>query len=202
MIKAIICDLDGAYFVGGKEHFIKNLVKKYNLDEEVVRTMFLSSDEMMAYKRGEISDEDYWQHFTGDLKLDISQKGVADLLAGGYDCDEKITNLVRSLPDANIQPVICSNNFPLRVKALNEKFDFLKDFSAKVFSYEVGKLKLEGFDMFEKVVERSGLEKEEILMFDNGEENIRHAIEFGFVGILYEGYLDLIAELEKMGVEI
>jgi len=51
MIKGVICDLDGAYFTQGKEHFITTLVTKYKADEEVVRTLFYSSD-LMADSNG------------------------------------------------------------------------------------------------------------------------------------------------------
>lgn len=202
MIKGVICDLDGAYFIHGKENFIKNVVEKFKVTEDDILTMFFSSDTIMDYKRGKIDDEQYWNKFITKLNINTTQEALENLLIEGYEQDERIVNLVKSLQDNSIQTIICSNNFPVRVKKLDEKFNFLANFTVSVFSYEVGKLKLEGFDMYDAVVKKTNIAREDILMFDNGTENIAHAKAFGFSTILYQNYLQLMEELEKFEIKI
>jgi FMN phosphatase YigB (HAD superfamily) len=202
MIKGIICDLDGAYFVHGKENFVKNVSEKYKVATSDVKTMFFSSESVMEYKRGKIHDDDYWKEFIQKLKLNTTKESLINTLIDGYEQDERVVNLIKGLKEKNFQTILCSNNFPARVEGLNRKFNFLENFTVTVFSYNVGKLKLEGFSMFDEVIKKSNLNKEEILIFDNGTENIAHAKAYGFAAIWYENYLQLMEELENLGIEI
>jgi len=202
MIKGVICDLDGAYFIDGKANFVKNIVNKYKVTKEDVETLFFSSDLMMNYKRGEINDSEYWREFTKKFEIEARKEELIEILINGYKQDEKIVDLIKKLKGENFKTIICSNNFPARINGLEKKFNFLENFTTKVFSYDVGKLKLEGFEMFQQVVYRSELQREEILIFDNGKENIAHAREFGLTAIWYEDNLQLLKDLEKMGIRI
>ena len=202
MIKGVICDLDGAYFLHGKEKFVKNIVEKYKVKEDDIRTVFFSSETVLDYKRGKITDAQYWKEFTDRLNIETTQESLIQTLIEGYEQDERIVNLIKTLKSKTFQTIICSNNFPARVKGLNDKFSFLENFTVKVFSYEVGKLKLEGFDMFDEVVKRSNLNIDEILLFDNGSENIAHAKAYGFATIYYKKYLQLVEDLERFDIRI
>lgn len=194
--------MDGAYFIDGKETFITELVKNYNADEEVVRTLFFSSDLMMDYKRGKITDEEFWSEFIKRAHIQTTEQDLVGTLIQAYTPDEKIVNLMRELKSNDYETIICSNNFPARVNGLNMQHSFLDNFTVHAFSYEVGALKLEGFDMYQKVLSLSRLQPEEIVMFDNGPANIAHAKAFGFATVLYHGYVQLMEDLEKLGLKI
>lgn len=202
MIKGIIIDLDGMYFLEGKENFVKAVASKFNIPSDDVATMFFSSNEMMDYKRGRTSDELYWQTFIDKLKITTAQSELINLLISGYKPDERIYALVKALKEKDYKTIICSNNFPARVKGLEEQFHFLENFTVRVFSFEVGYLKLDGTKMYDEVVAKSGLVREEILMIDNGSENIAFAKGYGFNTIWYRDYLHMMEELEKLGVKI
>jgi HAD superfamily hydrolase (TIGR01509 family) len=171
MIKGVIIDLDGVYFPKGKEEFIKNIIEKYKLEEEVVRTVFVSSSEMI------------------------------DLLISEYKVNPEIERLVKALKGKEYTTIICTNNFPARIKGLDEKFHFLENFDVKIFSYNIGVLKPDP-KIYKEVGEITGLENEEILAVDNGKENIRTQKSLGFVTIWYEGYLKLMEQLESLGVKV
>lgn len=200
MIKGIICDLDGGYFTGGKENFIKEVVLTYKADEEVIRTIFYSSDLMQQYKRGQIDDNFFWEEFIKRAHIQASRDDLVGILINGYEPEEKIVNLIRSLRSHDYETIICSNNFPARVNGLDIKYSFTSNFTVTVFSYEVGKLKLEGFDMYKKVLSLSRLSAEQIVMFDNGPANLAHAKAFGFATILFQNYVQLMEELEQLGI--
>ncbi|MBN2016378.1 hypothetical protein JW766_06145 [Candidatus Dojkabacteria bacterium] len=202
MVKGIICDLDGAYFINGKENFIKNIVARYDVPERDLRTVFFSSDAMMDYKRGKISDRDYWNEFRKRLSIEASIDELIQVLLNGYSQDENIVNLMRGFFDRGLVTALCSNNFHARVNGLDKKYNFLQDFSVKIFSYEVGRLKLEGFDMFQEVLKRSSLKAEEILLFDNGIENVAHARSFGLIAVLYKDYSDLVQKFSELGIKV
>jgi len=97
---------------------------------------------------------------------------------------------------------ICSNNFPLRVKILEEKFNYNNFITYAFYSFNFKSLKLESTVMFDEIILKSGLKKEEICLIDGGKENIAFAKEYGFGGILFEGYVKLMEDLEEYGVKI
>ena len=201
MIKGIIYDLDGMYFTGGKENFIKALSDKYKVESEVAETLFISSDLMANYKRGKLSDESFWNTFINKLQIKASKDELVELLVSGYKNEPQIETLVKELHSNGMVNILCSNNFPARVEALNKKFLFLLNFDVKVFSYEVGYLKLEGTKMFEQVVALAKLPPEDILFIDNGEENVAHAKSFGFAALFYENFFKLIDDLNSYGIK-
>jgi FMN phosphatase YigB (HAD superfamily) len=202
MIKGIICDLDGAYFISGKEKFIQNVSLKYKVNEEDVQYMFLSSESMSEYKRGKIEDKVYWEEFIQKLRIQTNREELLELLVSGYEQDEKIVDLIKTLHQNGYMTFICSNNFRDRIRKLDQKFSFLKNFSQTVFSCDYGKLKLEGFTLFDTLVQKSGLKPQEIFMFDNGTENVAHAKAYGFFPVWYRTYLELVEEMEKAGIKI
>lgn len=199
MIKAVVVDLDGVYFSKGKDVFIENIVERYNVSEDDVKTMFLSSNDMNEYKKGMITDEVYWMRFRKKLGISASTDELITMLMNGYEVDEQIEKLVISFKKRILKTVICTNNFQSRIEGLDEKFHFLDHFNVKVLSYEVGFLKPDE-EMFLEVSKRTGLPNEEILFIDNGKENLRELKALGFVVIWYENYLKLMEELEAMKV--
>lgn len=201
MIKGIIFDLDGAYFVWGKENFINSLVDKYKADKEACETLFYSSDLMMNYKRGKISDDAFWTEFVKSLNIKATKQELIELLLSGYSIDTKYENLVKEIHSSDYTTIICSNNFRARVDGLNQKYLFLLNFDVKVFSYEVGALKLEGTRMYDTVIEKVSFPPEDILLVDNGEANVAHAKQYGFAALLYKDFFQLIEELNKYGIK-
>lgn len=201
MIKGVIVDLDGVYFPKGKDEFIKKVVEGYMAEEEVVRTVFFSSSEMMDYKRGKLSDDQYWKLFIKKFNIKAEKKEIIDLLISGYKVNSEIERLVKALRGKNYTTIICTNNFPARINGLDEKFHFLENFDVKIFSYDVGVLKPDP-RIYHEIGERTGFKNEEIVVVDNGKENIRTQKSLGFVTIWYKGYLKLMEKLESLGVKV
>src|SRR3989344_4953925 len=137
-IKVITFDLDGVYLPNGKKNFISALGKFDVSENEAVR-VFLKSDEMnKEYKKGNMTDEEYWTWVKNEWKLDLSWQLIVKLMIDGYDVDEKVVSVVRDLRTKGYKTAVCSNNFPARVNGLHEKFGFLDNFDVSVFSFKIG----------------------------------------------------------------
>jgi len=201
MIKGIMIDLDGVYFSRGKDEFIKRVVETFQAEEEVVRTVFLSSDQMKEYKSGKINDAQYWNYFIEHTGVSATGEELLNILIDSYEINERIEALVKALKEKEYTLIICTNNFPARVQGLDEKFHFLQYFDITVYSYEEGLLKPDPL-IYEKAMEKSDLSADEILVVDNGQENIRTLKSLGFAVIWYEGYLELMEDLEKYEVKV
>jgi len=180
-MKAVILDLDGVYFMNGKENFIKNINKIYAVPIKLVEDVFFKSDMMRKYKQGLISGDTYWDYVLKEWKITASKGEILDILQDGYDLNGKKKEIMKLLDAYKIKRIICTNNFPERINVLNERFDFLKEFDFVVLSYEYKMLKPQLLDVVSQV---SGFTNSDITYFDDSEENIIYARNLGMNAIL------------------
>jgi FMN phosphatase YigB (HAD superfamily) len=142
MIKAICLDLDGLVFTKESfQHFKENLAP--SVPQAKRDTVLALSPEMKAYKKGIINDTTYRERARNQLKISFTNEEIAQLLAENYTLDVEVEALAKALRKQGYKLCICSNNFPMRINALDQKFNFLSLFDVAIFSYEVGVLKPE-----------------------------------------------------------
>ncbi len=201
MIKAITFDLDGVYFPNGKANFIKALQER-GVSEDEAKGVFLKSGEMNnQYKLGKMSDEEYWTWAAKEWGLQVSYKELTDLLISSYAVSPEVETVVKSARQHGYKTLICSNNFPARVNGLQERFGFLDNFDASVFSYEVGATK-PSEAIFTELVERSGVAAKEIAFADDDANNLSGAKAVGITVFLYEDFDKFMEDLKSLGVEL
>lgn len=201
MIKAITFDLDGVYFINGKENFIKSLAN-LGVSEDEARRVFLKSDQMnKEYKRGIINDEEYWSWAIKEWNLDLGVEEIKDLLIKGYEVNDRVVETVKKAREQGYKTCICTNNFPARINGLQKRFGFLKDFDVVVLSYEIGVTKPDP-KIFEELIAKSGFEPSEIVIADDGEANIEAAKTLGINAFFYEDFDKFLEDLRVEGVEI
>lgn len=201
MIKAVIFDLDGVYFVNGKSNFIKAL-GQLGVSEEEARRVFLQSNEMNnLYKQGKMTDEEFWTWATKEWKLDKSPHVLIDLLIDGYEVNSDVVNAVKKAKENGYKTLICSNNFPARVNGLQKKFGFLDNFDTAVFSYEVGYTKPSA-EIFNELIKLSGVRPEEITYSDDSQEAVEAARGLDIQAFFYRDFEQFIGELRRIGIAI
>lgn len=199
MIKAITFDLDGVYFINGKSNFIANIIK-LGVSEDEAKRVFLKSDEMnRQYKEGKMSDEEYWIWASKEWKLDKTPKELIELLISGYEVDQNVVETVKKVRANGYKTLICTNNFPARINGLQERFKFLDDFDGKSISYEVGSSKPDT-KIYEKLIEVSRVNADEIVYADDNKDNISEAQKLGINAFFYEGFDKFIERLKVLGV--
>ena len=202
MIKGIVFDLDGVFFLNGTENFIKNVSKKFNVPKEKVIQSYKKSDEMNKfYKTGKWNGDQYWAWFIKELGIDSTKEELIELLSQGYSINQQALDLCRELRGKGYKTLVCSNNFPERIEILNKKFDFLKDFDTTIFSFEIGILK-PNHEIYKTLCRKSRLKPEEVFLADDSENNIESAKEFGIHTVFYSNFEEFVNELKKLGVEI
>ncbi|MCL5003816.1 MAG: HAD family phosphatase [Patescibacteria group bacterium] len=201
MIKAVTFDLDGVYFPVGKEKFIQSLVGLGISDSEA-RRVFLKSGQMnKLYKNGKMTDEEFWTWAAKEWGFAGSWNDLTDKLITGYAVDPDVAGVVKSIRRRGYKTLICSNNFRARVDGLQEKFKFLDDFDAAVFSYEVGESK-PSEKIFKELIRRSVVEPSEIVFTDDNPERLAGAKNLGITTFLYEGFNKFVERLRTLGVKI
>mgnify|MGYP001559716675 CR=1 FL=1 len=187
MIKAVTFDLDGVYFTPQSfKNFKANLPKKVT-NEEKVNWVLYKSPEMLNFKMGKMTEEDYWNFVRKELRIEASNGEIFELLRNSYEVNQEVKDYVREVKAKGLKTCICSNNFVTRIRELDEKFDFLKDFDVKVFSYEVRIMKPDK-GIFEALIKQAGVKPEEILYADDDVSKLKGAIDLGINAFVYEGF--------------
>lgn len=200
MIKAITFDLDGVYFPKGKKEFMDSLIK-LGVTKTKAEEVFFGDKMNKEYKLGKLTDDEFWTWALKEWGLEISVKEVTDLMIKGYEVDSEVEEVVKKVKRNGYKTLICSNNFPARIKGLQNRFNFLKDFDIAVYSYEVGIAKPDK-RIFQELVNQSGVEPKEIVFADDDKEKISGAIEVGIQAFLYEGFDKFVNKLEELGVDL
>lgn len=198
-IKAVILDLDGVYFKEGTKNFLDSVAEKFGVSREKVASLYLKSEEMMEYKKGKMQGKDFWDFFITELNIKSNMQEFLELLQRGYNLNPLAEKILHVLKKDGVKPIICTNNFKERIRVLNERFDFVKDFALAIFSYDFGILKPE---LILNVIENSGLKPEEILFLDDSEKNVEGARKFGVISERCETPEDVERHLIKHGIKM
>ena len=193
-MKAIILDLDGVYFQNGKENFIHN-ISRLGVPEEKIKEVYLRSDMMKEYKKGLIDGETFWKYAIKEWELKKTPQEILNILQEGYDLNGKKKEIMKILNQNNLKKIICTNNFSDRIQILDERFDFLKEFDYKIFSYEHKMLKPELLSIVSKI---TGIDNKDILYFDDVQANVDYAVKLGMKAVLIKEPSRVLKMLKEM----
>jgi HAD superfamily hydrolase (TIGR01509 family) len=93
-------------------------------------------------------------------------------LRESYEINERVEQLAKKLRQKGYKTGICSNNFPSRIRELENKFHFLENFDVHVFSFEVGVMKPDS-RIFQVLIDKSGVGPNQIIYSDDKEDKIQ-----------------------------
>lgn len=199
MIRAVTFDLDGVYFLHGKARFLAALVER-GVSEAEAKRVFLQSDEMnLLYKRGQMTDDAFWRWALAEWRLNMSVPEVIELLMQGYEVNPPVVEALRRIKASGCKILACTNNFPARIHGLHARFGFLDDFDVRVLSYEVGMVK-PAPEMFQLLIERSGVDASSIVFADDHAENVRVAASLGIQALTYQDVETFFNQLKELGL--
>lgn len=197
-IKAVCFDLDGVYFTPESfQHFKKAI--SGNVDEDVVNQILYKSPEMLNFKKGLITEDEYWNFVRKSLNISLSNDEISKILRDSYEVNGDIVEIVKMVKAKGFKTCICSNNFDTRIRELNKKFDFLKDFDVQIFSFQVGVMKPDK-GIFEALINSSEVLPNEILYSDDSPEKLQGAIDLGINTFVFENVEQFIGKLKEFSV--
>ena len=201
MIKVATLDLDGVYFLDSHENFKANLLAKYGLTEDKVVPVYFGSQRMVDYKLGKINGDEFWDWAIKEWGIEATKEELLRVLAGGYFINDKAKSLMDKLHAQGILTAICTNNFLERIKVIDEKLNFLKDFDVKVFSYEAGVAKPD-MEIYRELIRASGVKPDEIVYFDDSEDAVGAAKKLGIRAFFYKGFDEMVEQLKSLGANL
>ena len=201
MIRAVTFDLDGVYFTEASFQTFKRNLPKTITEQKIVNHVLFKSDQILQFKKGELSENQYWDYVRLSLGCTLTNPQIFQLLAASYEVDSDVVASVKKARSLGLKTCICTNNFPTRINSLNTKFNFLADFDIQVFSYEVGATKPDP-KIFQALITQSGCLPQEIFYADDKEPNVLTAQSLGLNAVIYRDFPQFLVALSSLGVNL
>ena len=197
-VKAVLFDLGGVLidFVGLTE------VRKLMRDDpgpEQIRSRWISSRSLVAFERGEIALERFASDFIAEWGLSLEPRPFLEI------CRSWVKG---TLPGAtelleDLQPhftLAClSNTNALHWDVMLEASDLGSRLERQFASHLIGRLKPDR-EVFLFVCGELGLAPDQILFFDDGEENVLGARQAGLIAYRVGGPSQARAKLQDLGL--
>jgi len=197
MVKAIIFDADGMVVIpiGGK--FSEHLARDFGISTETTVEFFKNE-----FQKCLIGKADLKQELKKYLEEWGWQKSIDELLEYWFtsekNVDERVISTIKELRKRGIKCYLATNQEKYRTTYFAKQMGFGKVFDAMFSSAHIG-YKKPTAQFFENIIqELPDVKKEEILFWDDKEEHVRGAQQFGFQAELYrnfEDFQDMVMEL-------
>ena len=201
MIKSVIFDLGGVYFTNGTKLAIEKISKKYNLKvESVEQSLEVDTELGTSYRQGEITAEGYWNKVKKFLGIEANNSDLNRMWVESYELIKSTVVIIKRLKDKGIKLYFLSDNVKERVEYTQKKFNFLKDFTDGIFSYEVHTTKGEGLDIFKLALAKTGDNPEEVIYVDDKQKYAESAKKLGMIAICFKSPEQLDEELKTLGL--
>ena len=196
MIKNICFDLDGVLFAPTCFKDFKAKISTLTPYAEKIDEIFHGS-KMDDFKRGKVSEPDFWHYADTELGLTLGIKGYFDLLKDSYILEPEVVELITALKKKDKIISICTNNFPTRIQALNAATNFLELIDVPILSYQIGSLKPEK-QIYEALIDRSGCSANEIFYSDDNEQKLKGARDLGISCVVVHDLTVLFETIRKI----
>ncbi|MEE3343423.1 MAG: HAD-IA family hydrolase [Bacilli bacterium] len=185
MIKNIIFDIGGVIFDDG----VQNISNILNEDATILYKKVYSNFKDCLLGNLEVSD--YINTFKDDIDYDkIKYILDKDNLNISYPLIKNNYEYICTLKDKGYNLYILSNITRESYEYINNVIDIDKTFKGGIFSYKENIIKPDK-RIYELIIDRYNLNKDETIFFDDQPKNIDTACEYGIKGIVFKTIEDI-----------
>jgi putative hydrolase of the HAD superfamily len=202
VIKAVIFNLGGVYFTEGKEIAAKKIAKQFKLDaKQVADVMASSSDFGRQYRRGEITDDEFWEAVKKILFIDAATAELNKIWYESYIPIDGTVEIVKKLKNTGMKVYYLSDSVKERIAHLEENYNFLGNFTAGTLSHKVGLTKHDGPRIFRMTLTEVRELEEDVVFIDATKDYVEVAKSLGMQAILFKDPKQLAKDLKKLKVK-
>lgn len=198
MIKAIIFDLGGVYFSIDYKNLQNNIAKKFPGIPKNKIGQIIYGQTRKEYGLGKYTKQEFWKKVKKITKSSFNTKRFGETWHSSYHLDRDVKKLALKLRKS-YKVCALSGNIRERVKFLDQKYNFKKDFNLIVYSYMVGVNKPHP-RIYKVILNRLGLKGEECVFIDDTKERLRPAKKLGMKTIHFTNINTLKKELKRLNI--
>lgn len=196
MIKAMIFDYGGVLDTGkGFRYFAEKHAEEFNKTPEELHSIIKKY--WRPARTEKISSGEFWEGISRELKCD--REHFEFLMKDFTVVDEEALELVKLLKK-KYKLALLSNHIRDWLEEYIDKNNLREIFDLIVTSYDVG-IEKPNTGIYEKTIEKLGVEPEECVFIDDQGVNLPPAEELGMKAILFRDVDQLKKELKELGVD-
>jgi putative hydrolase of the HAD superfamily len=193
MITTVIFDADGVLI--NSESFSETLARDYNVDHDKEREFFTTKFQDCLIGKADLKES------VAPYLTAFGWKGTVDefldyWFKAGHSLDETLIEYIQKLRRSNMRVVLATNQEKYRTQYMLEHMGFEGAFDKIYSSAHLG-LKKPAVAFFAKVVEDMGVQKDEVLFWDDDQRNIDGALEYGINAEFYTDYPSFLETIQS-----
>lgn len=150
------------------------------------------------FERGAISNDDFVDLMLKVIDYKIDPETFKKFYSEIFTFNQDVIDLLPVIKK-NYRLFLLSNTNAIHQQYGWKDFPFIQHFEKLILSHEVGAVKPEE-KIYRSVEAASGLPSEEHIFIDDIKEYAEAAIKFGWGGIQFTGYDDLVSNLQSKGI--
>lgn len=193
MIKAVLFDFGGVLSKTGTKGFIQEKIAElYGRDPKDVDI----TDLHMDLRRGASTDEEFFTALNKRFNGNISKEMFLEKVNGAVEVSEKVYDLASRLRKHNIVTGIFSNVFAMNADMIRKQ-GLYDGFDPVLLSCDEGCAKPDE-EFYQKAIERTGVQPNEILLIDDQDKCMPPAEKLGMHVILATSPEQIVADTEAL----
>jgi len=207
-IKTIVFDFGGVIFTDGSWAALKKIKNTLRLKEEDIEALeecFGNEPGAMGQllRLGIISLDEFLDRFVKKLGLKKSKKKlIKNLWFSSYVPNYNMRKIIKKLyKTKKYRLVAFSGNVRERIKYLEKRYDLLKFFDDKVFTFDYQKNKRD-MEFYSELLLHVDCDPSEAVLIDDSWNNISRAQKVGMKAIHFAYTKKFLKDLKKLDIEI
>jgi len=176
-VRVVIFDLGGVILHFSRETICKNLAARTGLPAKEIYPLIFDTSLEEAYDMGLVSDDEFHQEVCRRLEIQIPRDAFRDIWEQSFTPVPGMESVIAGLSD-RLPLYLLSNTNSGHFPHCLDSFPVLKFFQAHLLSYEL-KSRKPREEIYQRALEKMGIEPEYCLFIDDRPENLEAAQRFG-----------------------
>ena len=199
MIKVIFMDLGGVYFTEGKKIAIERIEKKLSINMKKLNQSISYKEHAALWRRGKINQKEFIKKISKEFDIiKETATGIVRIWHDSYRPKNDMKILIRKLRK-NYKVVVLSGNTRERVRYIDNKHDFQKEFDKCLYSFTFGINKPDA-RIFKSAIKKLKIKPNESVMIDDSDKFLRNVKRSGGLVIRFRNPKKLQSDLRDIGV--
>ena len=201
MVQAIIFDLGGVYFSAGTKIACGKLIKEFQeINSEKIHALIRTGAIAKKYRYGKLTKKEFWKKVVQIAGKQFDVQKFSNIWNSSYEINKEVEAIVKKLKK-KYKVAALTGNTRERIKFLEHKYNFKKNFDILVCSYMVGTNKPDP-KMYREVVKRLKVPASECVFIDDSKKTLKPAKQLGMKVIHFQDAKQLKRKLKLYRVKL